>query len=381
MIFFVVLFSGIIISLSYHIIVLINSFINVRKEKRFISSEKDLQKYPKVSILKPLKGIDDGLEENIKSFLELDYHDYEVIFGFHSESDPAIEIVERLIKEHNTIKTKIVIDKTEIGLNPKINNLNNIYPFANGEIIFISDSNTRVERDFLKKILKHFKDEKVGLVTAAIKGKCAKNIFALFENLHLNSFVFGIVQAASSVANIQITIGKAILIRRSLLELMNGFVKFKNVLAEDHLMELEVKKLGYKVFTSTITIDNINERWSLSKLINRHRRWTLMRLKIDPFFYFLEFFTNTTVLAVLNLIFYINFYYFSFAAILLKICFDYLTSRLICSNLKFRHFLFVPLKDLIMGLIWFSPFIYNKIIWRETKLRVMKYSQLMPVRN
>lgn len=381
MIFFVVLFSGIIISLSYHIIVLINSFINVRKEKRFISSEKDLQKYPKVSILKPLKGIDDGLEENIKSFLELDYHDYEVIFGFHSESDPAIEIVERLIKEHNTIKTKIVIDKTEIGLNPKINNLNNIYPFANGEIIFISDSNTRVERDFLKKILKHFKDEKVGLVTAAIKGKCAKNIFALFENLHLNSFVFGIVQAASSVANIQITIGKAILIRRSLLELMNGFVKFKNVLAEDHLMGLEVKKLGYKVFTSTITIDNINERWSLSKLINRHRRWTLMRLKIDPFFYFLEFFTNTTVLAVLNLIFYINFYYFSFAAILLKICFDYLTSRLICSNLKFRHFLFVPLKDLIMGLIWFSPFIYNKIIWRETKLRVMKYSQLMPVRN
>ncbi|MEJ5305438.1 MAG: glycosyltransferase [Ignavibacteria bacterium] len=381
MIFFVVLFSGIIISLSYHIIVLINSFINVRKEKRFISSEKDFQKYPKVSILKPLKGIDDGLEENIKSFLELDYPDYEVIFGFHSESDPAIEIVERLIKEHNTIKTKIVIDKTEIGLNPKINNLNNIYPFANGEIIFISDSNTRVERDFLKKILKHFKDEKVGLVTAAIKGKCAKNIFALFENLHLNSFVFGIVQAASSVANIQITIGKAILIRRSLLELMNGFVKFKNVLAEDHLMGLEVKKLGYKVFTSTITIDNINERWSLSKLVNRHRRWTLMRLKIDPFFYVLEFFTNTTLLAVLNLIFYINFYYFSFAAILLKICFDYLTSRLICSNLKFRHFLFVPLKDLIMGLIWFSPFTYNKIIWRETKLRVMKYSQLMPVKS
>ncbi len=304
-----------------------------------------------------------------------------MIFGFHSEDDPALEIIEKLIKQHQEIKTRIVIDKTEIGLNPKINNLNNVYTFSNGEIIFISDSNTRVEKDFLRKILNHFEDEKIGLVTATIKGKGAKNIFALFENLHLNSFVFGIVQAASSVADVQITIGKAILIRKNILDQMNGFLRFKDVLAEDHLMGLEVKKMGYKVFTSTITIDNINERWSLSKLINRHRRWTLMRLKIDPIFYALEFLTNTTLLAILMLIFYSNFYLITIISVFLKLLIDYSTSRLICSNLKFHHFLLVPLKDLIMGLIWFSPFFYNKIVWRETKLKVLKNSKLMPIQT
>jgi ceramide glucosyltransferase len=381
MILFVALFTGIIISLTYHFIVFINSFINFRKEENIIVSEEKNEPLPKVSILKPLKGIDDGLEENIKSFLELDYPNYEGIFGFHSENDPAIEIVEKLIKDHKKVNTKVVVDKTEIGLNPKINNLNNIYPFSDGEIIFISDSNTRVDKDFLKKILKHFKDEKVGLVTAAIKGKGAKNIFALFENLHLNSFVFGIVQTASSVADVQITIGKAILIRRKILDEMNGFSKFKDVLAEDHLMGLEVKKMGYKIFTSTITIDNINERWSLSKLINRHRRWTLMRLKIDPIFYILEFLTNTTFLAVMIIILFPQFYLIPTSSIFMKIIIDYATSRLICSNLKFYHFLLVPIKDLIMGLIWFSPFLFNKIMWRETKLRVLKNSKLMPVRT
>jgi len=378
MIFNVALFTGIVISLTYHLIVYIQSLLNVRKERKFISS-KTLKAFPKISILKPLKGIDDGLRGNIKSFFELDYPNYEIIFGFHSEIDPAIEIVNQLVEEHPHIKSKIVIDRTEIGLNPKINNLNNIYPYSNGEIIFISDSNTRVEKDFLKKILLHFEDEQVGLVSAAIKGKGAKNIFALFENLHLNSFVFGIVQSASSVANIQITVGKAILVRRKILDQMGGFEKFKDVLAEDHLMGLEVKKLGYKVITSTITIDNINENWSFSKLVNRHRRWTLMRLKIDPVFYVLEFFTNTTFLSLLMIVFYPSFYLIATISVLLKILIDFSTSRLICSNLKFKHFLLVPFKDLIMGFIWFTPFIYNKIIWRDSKLKVIKNSKLKPV--
>jgi len=379
MIFKVLLFTGIIISLIYHLIVLIQSKLNVKRENEFIRSRKNRTKIPKVSILKPLKGIDDGLEENIKSFFEIDYPDYELIFGFHNENDPAIEIVNKIARVHPSIKSKIVIDKNEIGLNPKINNLNNIYPYSNGEIIFISDSNTRVEKDFLNKILIHFEDEQVGLVSAAIKGKGAKNIFALFENLHLNSFVFGIVQLATSVADIQITVGKAILIRKEILDKIGGFEKFKDVLAEDHLMGLEVKKMGYKVITSTITIDNINERWDLSKLVNRHRRWTLMRLKIDPFFYVLEFLTNTTLLALLMIIFYSNFYLYSLLSIFLKILIDYSTSRLICSDLKLIHFLLVPFKDLIMGLIWFTPFIYNKIIWRDTKLKVLKNSKLMTV--
>lgn len=378
MIPFIVIFSALIVSVTYHLIVYFQSRINIKKDKKFFEG-KTLESFPKISILKPLKGIDDGLEENIKSFFNLDYPNYEIIFGFHSSHDPAIKIVERLVKSFPDVPSKIIIDETEIGLNPKINNLNNIYPHCNGEIIFISDSNTKIDKDFLKKIVLYFKDEKVGLVSAAVKGTNAKNIFALFENLHLNSFTFGIVQAASSVANVQITIGKAILIRRFILEQINGFKEFKDYLAEDHLMGLAVKNLGYKVITSTLTIENINEKWSLSKILNRHRRWTLMRLNIDPVFYILESLTNTTIISLLLILINPHFYLIGIAGIIYKISIDYLTARLICNSLKIYHFFVVPLKDLLMGLIWFSPFFNRTISWRASKLKVLRNSKLLAI--
>ncbi len=378
MIIFIILLVALTISIIYHLIIYVQSRINLNRDTKFIRNQ-SIDYFPFVSILKPLKGVDDDLEKNIKSFLELDYPNYEVIFGFHSEDDPAISIVKNLCETHPHANTKIIIDRNEIGLNPKINNLNNIYSFCNGEIIFISDSNTRVDRDFLKKIVLYFKDEEVGLVSAAIKGTQAKNIFALFENLHLNSFTFGIVQAATAIADIQITIGKAILVRRKILEEIGGFYKFKDYLAEDHLMGLEVKKHGYKVIVSTQTIENINERWTLSKIINRHRRWTLMRLNIDPFFYVLESLTNSTLVAIILIVAKSEFYMIGIGGIIIKMLVDYYTSRLICSRLKFYHFLLIPFKDLLMGLIWFSPFIYNKISWRESKLKVVKDSKLLPV--
>ncbi len=142
-------------------------------------------------------------------------------------------------------------------------------------------------------------------------------------------------------------------------------------------MGLAVKNLGYKVRVSTLTIENINERWTLKKILNRHRRWTLMRLNIDPFFYILESLTNTTFVSLIFIIFSPQSYLISLGGIIFKIFIDYITARLVCNSLKFRHFLLVPFKDLLMGLIWFSPFIYNKINWRESKLKVVKNSQLL----
>ncbi len=378
MILFVAIFAILSISISYHIVVYLYSVRSVKRDKKFLAHNPTTQ-FPKISILKPLKGIDDDLENNLKSFFELDYPEYELIFGFHTNEDPAVNIVKKLVNDFPHVKSRIIIDEKEIGLNPKINNLYNIYPYASGEIIFISDSNTRIQKDFLRKIIKYFNDESVGLVSAAIRGTSSRNIFALFENLHLNSFTFGIVQAASAVADIQITIGKAILIRRDILIRINGFKTFKDYLAEDHLMGLEVTKLGYKVIISTLTIENINQRWSIQKLINRHRRWTLMRWNIDPFFYILESFTNTTFISIILILIRPEFYLIGIAGMTIKITFDYFTSRLICSSLKFFHFLLIPFKDIIMGLIWFSPFIYNRIIWRDSKLKVTRNSKLKPI--
>ena len=52
--------------------------------------------HPPISILKPLAGIDDGLEENLRTFFEQEYPDFEILFAVRSANDPAIAVAERL---------------------------------------------------------------------------------------------------------------------------------------------------------------------------------------------------------------------------------------------------------------------------------------------
>ena len=54
---------------------------------------------PPVTIYKPLKGCDEGLEENLRSFFQLDYPTTQLLFGIAQADDPAAPIVRRLLEE------------------------------------------------------------------------------------------------------------------------------------------------------------------------------------------------------------------------------------------------------------------------------------------
>ena len=52
-----------------------------------------------VTILKPVCGLDPGLYGNLRSFCEQDYPAYQVLFGVRDPNDPAIPVVERVIRD------------------------------------------------------------------------------------------------------------------------------------------------------------------------------------------------------------------------------------------------------------------------------------------
>src|ERR1700743_1653057 len=55
---------------------------------------------PPISVLKPLAGVDDGLEDNLRTFFEQDYGEFEILFAVRSAKDLAIAVVERLRHEY-----------------------------------------------------------------------------------------------------------------------------------------------------------------------------------------------------------------------------------------------------------------------------------------
>src|SRR5208283_3908489 len=52
--------------------------------------------FPPVSILKPLKGLDDNLHDNLMSFCNQDYPEYEIIFALQSHNDPACKVARKI---------------------------------------------------------------------------------------------------------------------------------------------------------------------------------------------------------------------------------------------------------------------------------------------
>ena len=53
---------------------------------------------PPVTVLKPVCGMEEGLYENLRSFCEQDYPEYQVIFGVSDPNDPALAVIEKLIR-------------------------------------------------------------------------------------------------------------------------------------------------------------------------------------------------------------------------------------------------------------------------------------------
>src|SRR5687767_11227475 len=65
---------------------------------------------PPVSILKPLRGADPGLETNLETSFRLDYPAFEIVLGAADADDPALAIAARVAARHPRVRSTIVVD-------------------------------------------------------------------------------------------------------------------------------------------------------------------------------------------------------------------------------------------------------------------------------
>ncbi|MDZ7815107.1 MAG: glycosyltransferase [Planctomycetota bacterium] len=123
-----------------------------------------------MSILKPLKGVDDELEANLESFCGLDYPEYQLILSAQDEDDPALVVARRIRDRHPQLDIEVVCNSERRGLNPKVSNLLSCTGHAKHDIILVSDSNVRVRPSYLAETVSKLEEEEVMLVSNVIRG-------------------------------------------------------------------------------------------------------------------------------------------------------------------------------------------------------------------
>ncbi|NWF75036.1 MAG: glycosyltransferase [Nitrospirae bacterium] len=352
------------------------------RERADKSKDKDTPLHlPAISILKPLKGLDDKLFDNLESLCLQDYPEYEIIFSLQDHNDPAYKIARKIKDKYPDKNIRIIVEQCNAGLNPKINNLLPSYRSAKYEYILISDSNVMVGGNYLKEIAMHMQDPEVGLVSNLIQGVGGRTAGAVFENLHLNSFIIGSVCFLDKFLKMPCVVGKSMLMRKRDLESIGGFEGVKDVLAEDYIIGKKIHKMGRKVILSKHVIKNVNEYWGIRKFLNRHTRWGKLRWKIGGIKYFSELIGNPVFISCIPLLLWeptkvtLS---LAFSASFLKIAGDYYTGKILKTDMKSIFYFLSPIKDLIIGLVWFIPIISNTVVWRGNRYIIGKDSLLSP---
>ncbi len=333
---------------------------------------------PPITIYKPLKGLDESLEANLRTFFELDYPQYQLIFCVADEDDPAIPVVQHLLAAYPDQDAELIIGCPVFGLNPKVESLAAMERFRKYSVILISDSNVRVRPSYLRESVSYLAEPGVGLVTNVFTGVGEQSFGAALENLQLNGFVAGNVAWGNSLG-LTCVVGKSMLMTVQALEAIGGFASVRNLLAEDQAIGLKVRKAGYGIRLSHHVIENVNSNRDLRWFLNRHSRWFKIRWRMSGALFLLEPLANLTTLGLV--------WAFSddtgiawgglLGLIGMGIIRDATHSKLLRGSFpRWRTIILSPVKDLFLLPLWFDALVNRRVNWRGHPFYVGRFTRL-----
>nr|POF11413.1 ceramide glucosyltransferase [Quercus suber] len=253
---------------------------------RMLSKRKVAQssKLPGITILKPLKGVDPELLNNLRTFGVLDYPEFEIIFGCEDPCDPVRSVVEQFAREFPQVRMQTRFGHPTLGLNPKVANLAHMTEVAQHNLLLVSDASVQLRPDALRVLVDSL-DENVGMVCNIIVGVGHRRFGALLDCLHMNSFVASSIAGARSLAGYTVVVGKSMLIRRHALMLAGGWEGVRDVLAEDYVLGRRVEQAGLTVVFSSMPIRSVDPERSVAEFFARHVRWAQMRRHLSLWFW------------------------------------------------------------------------------------------------
>lgn len=331
---------------------------------------------PPISILKPLKGGDDDLYENLASFARQSYPRFQIVLGAEDPADAALDVARCLQRDHPHVDIAVVAGAEPFGLNPKVTNLASLSRRAHCGTWLVSDSNVRVRPGYLRALAGRLGDPNVGMVTSIFAGTGEASLGALLENLQINSFIAAGMCGAELLTPAACVVGKSMLFRRRDLERVGGWAAVKDILAEDYFLGRRFTRAGMRVVTSPHVIETVNRSWTLDRFLNRHLRWAQIRRRGARWAFAGEPLLNPVLWSALALA--AGFPLVAASATVLKIASDALLAhRLGRRSYRLRDLAWIPVKDLVIAGLWAVAAFRRRVWWRGNLRRIGAGTRLL----
>jgi ceramide glucosyltransferase len=334
-----------------------------------------------ISVLKPLKGLEQGLEDNLRAILGQTHPDYEVIFGAADADDPALDLARRVSADFPTRSTRVVVGSAPLGLNPKVKLLQHLETFARSELILVSDSNVRPEPNYLSALENVQAESGAALVHSILAGSMGRTLGERLEDMQLSGWVAASVCFTSLVGD-PVVIGKSMLMERSALAAVGGFQAVRDILAEDYILGRRLRQAGYRVALCPEVLSVVNSGRGIGGFFNRHVRWGQMQRTIYPVAFFASLAAQPTPFLILGFVLGRGpVAWVAALALLGKWLCELGLARFVAGRLAWRTACLLPLKDVLFLGVWCAALVKRTVHWRGHRMRVGPGSRLMPLRR
>jgi ceramide glucosyltransferase len=258
---------------------------------------------PAVTMLKPLKGLDPQLYENLSTFCRQDYPHFQIVFGVADLRDPAVAVVRRLQAEHPRLAIELIIDGRLYGTNDKVSNLINMYRSAEHDVLVLSDGDIRVPRDYLRRVVAPLRDERIGLVTCLYRAVAVRsNLPTLLWCSTINALLTPQILGARKVEKPTYAFGATLALRRSTLHAVHGFEEIANMLADDYQLGNRIASQGLRLWLSECVVDTVLALGSWRELFQHLVRRARTNRSHRPIGYFFTVLTQGLLWAIVNVV-------------------------------------------------------------------------------
>jgi ceramide glucosyltransferase len=241
---------------------------------------------PPVSIVRPVCGLENFIEETLRSGFELDHPHYELILCAAHADDPVVPLVRRLIANHPHVDARLMVGDERVSRNPKLNNCVKGWNAATHRWIVLADSNVLMPRDYLQRLLGRW-DAATGLVCSPPVGVRPLGFWAQLECAFLNTHQARWQYAADTLGQ-GFAQGKTMLWRRADLEAAGGIRILGEDAAEDAASTKVVRAAGLKVRLVDAPFPQPLGRRRLFDVWRRQSRWARLRRVCFPSVYLPE---------------------------------------------------------------------------------------------
>lgn len=333
---------------------------------------------PPVSVLKPLCGLEPGLDENLRSICRQSYPSAELVIGARSPDDPALGVARGIAQEFPDHPIRIVAGAPPLGANRKIDTLAHLASVARHDVFVIADSDIRVGPGYLRAIVGELADPSVGIVSCLYRARPTGGIWSRLGGMAIDEWFIPSVLISRALGSEAYCSGTTMALRRHVLDAAGGFPLLAPLLADDYELGARVRRLGLRSVIARYEVAATVHEESLGSLVAHELRWMRTVRTVSPLGHAMSWVTYAlpvSLLAMASNSFKPWTLGFVVLAVLLRVALHYVvvlpTGDIDTTSFTSRRTVwFVPLRDLMSFGVWMLSYFSRRVMWRGNAMWV-----------